>query len=70
VKTVPKGVRVASYEFKQLVFTQDKQTAVNIIEISYYRESDMKLKTLMDQQLWEFNAAKQTWLLKSGFPPF
>jgi hypothetical protein len=30
----------------------------------------MKLKTLMDQQLWEFNTAKQTWLLKSGFPPF
>ncbi|MCU0564953.1 MAG: hypothetical protein MUE48_13710 [Desulfobacterales bacterium] len=69
-KTVPKGVRVASYDFKQLVYTHDKQAAVNIIEISYYRENDMRLKTIMDQQLWQFNAAKQAWQLKSGFPPF
>ncbi|MCU0564477.1 MAG: hypothetical protein MUE48_11145 [Desulfobacterales bacterium] len=69
-KTVPKGVRVASYDFRQLVYTQDKQAAVNIIEISYYRENDMRLKTIMDQQLWQFNDAKQAWQLKSGFPPF
>lgn len=69
-KSVPKGVRVATYDFKQLVFTQDKMAAVNLIEISYYRENDMRLKTLMDQQLWQFNEAKQTWQLKSGFPPF
>ena len=69
-KTVPKGVRVASYDFKQLIYAQDKLAAVNIIEISYYRENDMRLKTIMDQQLWQFNAAKQAWQLKSGFPPF
>ena len=69
-KTIPKGVRVASYDFKQLIYAQDKLTAVNIIDISYYRESDMRLKTIMDQQLWQFNTAKQAWQLKSGFPPF
>jgi len=70
VKTVPEGVRVARYEFKQAIFTQDKLEAVNLIEISYYRDNELKVKTLLDRQLWEFNPAGGTWLLKSGFPPF
>jgi hypothetical protein len=70
VKSVPQGVRVAGYDFKQLVFTQDKLAAVNVVEINYYRETELRLKTLLDRQLWEFNADRQTWMLKSGFPPF
>jgi hypothetical protein len=70
VQTVPDGVKVASYEFKQAIFTQDKLEAVNLIQISYYRENELRLKTLMDRQLWQFNSEKQAWLLKSGFPPF
>jgi hypothetical protein len=70
VKTVPPGVRVARYDFKQAIFTQDKTEAINLIEITYYRETELRVKTLMDRQLWQYNAERDTWLLKSGFPAF
>jgi len=70
IKSVPPGVRVAGYDYKQAVFAQDMLEAVNLIEITYYKEQDPRVRKIMDRQVWIFNSDKQAWLLKSGFPPF
>jgi hypothetical protein len=68
--TLPKNVRVTEYEVKQLVYEEGKLKAVQIVLISYYQANDPRLRTLQDQQLWEFDSAKGAWLLKSGLPGF
>lgn len=68
--TLPKNVRVTEYEVKQMVYEAGTLKAVQIVIISYYQANDPRLRTLQDQQLWEFDSAKGAWLLKSGLPGF
>ena len=66
----PTDVRVAEYEVKQVVYTEDKQQVLQTVRISYFKQSNPRLRTLEDLQLWEFNSDKGAWFLKSGFPDF
>jgi hypothetical protein len=63
-------VRISDYEVKQVAYTEDKQQVLQTVRIGYFRQSNPKLRTLEDLQLWEFNPDKGAWLLKSGFPDF
>jgi hypothetical protein len=67
---LPKDVRVADYEVKQMAYDPGKLKVIQVVAISYYLANDPRLKTLQDQQLWEFDEAKETWLLESGLPNF
>ena len=66
----PADVRVAEYDVKQVVYTEDKQQVLQTVRISYFKQSNPRLRTLEDLQLWEFNPDKGAWFLKSGFPDF
>lgn len=68
--TVPKNVRVTDYEVKQMAYTEDKRRVLQVVGISYFLANDPRLKTLQDQQVWEFDSDREAWLLKSGFPNF
>jgi len=68
--TLPKNVRVTEYEVKQMAYDPGKHKVVQIVEISYYNANDPRLRTLQDKQLWEFDSARGTWILKSGLPGF
>jgi len=67
---VPTDVRVAEYDVKQVVYTEDKQQVLQTVRINYFKHSNPRLRTLDDLQLWEFNPDKGAWFLKSGFPDF
>jgi hypothetical protein len=67
---LPQNVRVADYQVKQTAYSEGYRRAALSVEISYYRANDPRLRTLMDQQLWEFDADKGRWFNKSGFPKF
>lgn len=67
---LPKNVRVAEYEVKQMAYDPGRNKVVQVAEISYYQANDPRLRTLQDQQLWEFDSARGSWLLKSGLPNF
>jgi hypothetical protein len=67
---LPKDVRVAEYDVKQMAYDPGKHKVVQIVAISYYRANDPRLRTLQDQQLWEFDEPTGTWRLKSGLPNF
>jgi hypothetical protein len=67
---VPADVRVSDYAVKQIVYSEDKQRVLLTVRIGYFRQSNPKLRTLEDLQIWEFNPDREAWLLKSGFPDF
>ncbi len=68
--TLPMDVRVTGYEVKQMAYDPGKHRVVQVVAISYYQANDPRLRTLQDQQIWEFDSATATWLLKSGLPNF
>jgi hypothetical protein len=68
--TLPKNVRVTDYEVKQMTYAEGKRRVVQVVDISYFLANDPRIKTLQDQQLWEFDSDREAWLLKSGFPNF
>ena len=67
---LPTNVRVTDYEVKQMAYAEGKRQVVQVVDISYYLKKDPRIKTLKDQQLWEFDSDRSVWLLKTGFPNF
>ena len=65
-----KNVRVTSYEVKQIVPMDNKLKIRQIVEINYYKTDNMVEKTLIHDQLWEYDAADESWSLKSRLPDF
>ena len=41
-----------------------------VVEIRYYNENSMKIVTLMDHQVWEYDAEGNTWYLITPLPAF
>ncbi|MBC8432483.1 MAG: hypothetical protein H8D96_11250 [Desulfobacterales bacterium] len=65
-----KNVRVTSYDVKQIIPMDNKLKIRQIVEINYYKTDNMVEKTLIHDQLWEYDAADESWSLKSRLPDF
>jgi hypothetical protein len=63
-------VRVSDYQVRKLAYAKDSRQAVQLVEISYFKVDDPRIRTVMDQQLWEFDEEQGAWLNKSGLPKF
>jgi hypothetical protein len=59
---LPTSVRVTDYEVKQMAYAEGKRQVVQVVDISYYLTKDPRIKTLKDQQLWEFDSDRSVWL--------
>ncbi|MBI5580453.1 MAG: hypothetical protein HY895_14965 [Deltaproteobacteria bacterium] len=66
----PQDVRVTDYQVKLVLVSEDARKAGQTVDITYFRSGNPRIKTLTDQQLWEFDAVRNDWFLKSGFPDF
>ena len=66
----PKDVRVTDYQVKLMVVADDARKAGQTVDITYFKSGNPRVRTLTDQQLWEFDEARNDWFLKSGFPEF
>ena len=67
---VPTDVHVTDYQVKLMLVSDDARKAGQAVDITYFRSGNPRVKTLTDQQLWEFDEARNDWFLKSGFPDF
>jgi hypothetical protein len=57
-----KGVRVADYRIKSKECSVEKGEAKVVIDIDYYREPSIKLRTVEDVQKWKYvEEAKDVW---------
>ena len=41
-----------------------------VVRISYFRKDNLVVLTISDDQLWEYDADKSSWVLTTGFPKF
>ncbi len=65
-----KKIQVTSYELLDRDTSEDKLQVQQIVEIKYYNINYLIEKTLIDKQLWEYDATEKTWRLQGCLPNF
>lgn len=63
-------VRVTDYRVRSLAYAPDARQAFQLVEISYHKIDDPRIRNLEDRQVWDFDAERGAWLLSSGLPAF
>ena len=62
--------RVTAYEPRLLTVVEKDVRIRQVVKISYFRKDDLVVKSASDDQLWEYDPEKRSWLLTTGFPKF
>jgi hypothetical protein len=65
-----KNIKVAMYDVMQVDLSEDKRRVNQVVEIKYYKLDNMIIKTVRDEQLWEYDSDEDRWYLSSGLPQF
>ena len=65
-----KNIKVTSYELKAVNISKDGNTVQQSVEIEYYKIDQFIERTIIDSQLWKYNAEKERWMLHSELPDF
>ena len=63
-------IKVTSYEVVGRDVSEDRFQATQTVEIQYFFKDQLKEKTIIDRQLWEFDEESEAWHLKTGLPRF
>jgi hypothetical protein len=62
--------KVTAYELRTLTVVEEDVRVRQVVKISYFKKDDMVVKTLADDQLWEYDPELSTWQLLTGLPKF
>lgn len=62
--------RVTAYEPRLMTVLEKDVRIRQVVKISYFRKDDLVVRYASDDQLWEYDPDKGSWLLTSGFPKF
>lgn len=65
-----KMIRVTDYIIRKTAVSEDQTRVVQIVDVTYYRNDSMIVKTIREKELWEWDAETQKWELTSGLPKF
>lgn len=68
-KTSP-DLRITGYQVVQGPSMVDAQRAVQVVAIEYVFESTQQVRELIDQQVWHYDPAIESWTRQSPFPEF
>jgi len=60
--------KVTAYEFRAMTVVEEDVRVRQVVKISYFKKNDLVVKTIADEQIWEYDPEKHTWLLLTGFP--
>lgn len=63
-------IRVTSYKVKKTRISEDFSKVLQIVDIQYYRMSNVTVKNFSDRQKWEYNEKENRWYLTSELPDF
>ena len=63
-------IRVTSYEVLNQATRDDSQEAVIVVQFSFYHASSGSVHTIEDDQLWWYDADRNTWRLDGQLPDF
>lgn len=62
--------KVTAYELRTLTVVEADVRVRQVVKISYFNKDDMIVKTLADDQLWEYDPELGSWQLMTGLPKF
>ena len=65
-----RSVRVTAYDIVGKTESEDRTRAQIDVEIRYYNEYTMKVMTIIDQQIWEYDPEGKSWYITSPMPAF
>ena len=60
--------KVTAYELRTLTVVEEDVRVRQVVKISYFKKDDMVVKTMADDQLWEYDPELSTWRLLTGLP--
>jgi len=60
--------KVTAYELRTFTVVEDDVRVRQVVKISYFKTDDMVVKSMADDQLWEYDPEEHTWHLLTGLP--
>ena len=65
-----RNIKVTQYDVRQMTVSDNGLRIDQEAEIAYYHRDKVIVKTLRDQQVWEFDTGDRRWYLTTGLPEF
>ncbi len=62
--------KVTAYELRALTVVEEDVRVRQVVKISYFKNDDMIVKSMVDDQLWEYDPELGSWQLLTGLPKF
>ncbi|MGD2186528.1 MAG: hypothetical protein PVI71_10390 [Desulfobacterales bacterium] len=63
-------VRVTDYKVKETIVDESYLKALRIVNIQYYRMTNVTVKNVINRQQWEYDEEENRWYLISELPEF
>ena len=65
-----KNFKVTAYEPRLMTVLENENRIRQVVKISYFKNNHLVVKSVRDDQLWEYNPPMRSWFLRSGLPKF
>ena len=62
--------KVTAYEPRAITVIEEDVRIRQVVKISYFKRDNLVVKTIADDQLWEYDSEMHTWHILSGLPKF
>ena len=62
--------KVTAYELRTLTVVEADVRVRQVVKISYFKKDDLVVKSMADDQLWEYDPELGAWQLLTGLPRF
>ena len=63
-------IKVTSYNVMNKSLSEDHAEMKLTVEIVYYNDTTMRLSTITDNQVWEYDYEIKDWYISTPLPPF
>ncbi len=60
--------QITDYEPRTISVVQEDIRVRQVVKISYFKKDNLVVKSIADEQLWEYDPEKNTWLIVTGLP--
>jgi hypothetical protein len=65
-----KRIKITGYDIVTTNPSDDESAVYITVKISYYDEDNLKLMSLVDNQVWQFDETQKTWYISTPLPVF
>jgi len=65
-----KRIKVTGYDIVSTNPSDDESTVYITVKISYYDQDNLKLMSLVDNQVWQFDDSQNIWYISTPLPVF